>query len=70
MLDKKTLLSSRPDGDNGRRAMEYTRVERDVMTRLRHPYIVPLRYAFQTHDKLFLVSDYCGGGELFAALNR
>ena len=22
------------------------------MTRLRHPYIVPLRYAFQTEDKV------------------
>jgi hypothetical protein len=69
VLDKGTLYAARPDA-GGRRALEYTRVERDVMTRLRHPYIVPLRYAFQTGDKLFLVSDFCGGGELFAALNR
>jgi len=29
-----------------------------------HPFIVKLRYAFQTHDKLFLISDYCPGGDL------
>ena len=29
-----------------------------------HPFIVKLRFAFQTLDKLFLVSDYCPGGDL------
>jgi serine/threonine protein kinase len=34
------------------------------MAAMRHPFIVKLRYAFQTLDKLFLVSDYCQGGDL------
>lgn len=34
------------------------------MAHMDHPFIVKLRYAFQTHDKLFLVSDYCPGGDL------
>lgn len=34
------------------------------MAQMRHPFIVRLRYAFQTSDKLFLVSDYCVGGDL------
>jgi len=31
-------------------------LEKDIMTRLRHPYIVQLRYAFQSPKQLFLVS--------------
>ena len=29
-----------------------------------------LRYAFQTRDKLYMVTDYCAGGELFFHLKR
>lgn len=29
-----------------------------------HPFIVQLLYAFQTVDRLFLVSDYASGGDL------
>ena len=31
---------------------------------VRHPFIVGLHYAFQTHDKLILVMTYCPGGDL------
>jgi len=50
--------------------LEYTVTERTVMMRLSHPYIVALRYAFQTPDRLFLISDYCAGGELFLTLRK
>jgi serine/threonine protein kinase len=50
--------------------LEYTVTERTVMMRLSHPYIVSLRYAFQTPDRLFLISDYCAGGELFLTLRK
>ena len=50
--------------------LEYTVTERTVMMRLTHPYIVSLRYAFQTADRLFLISDYCAGGELFLTLRK
>ena len=30
----------------------------------KHPFIVELRYAFQTKEHLFLVADYCPGGDL------
>lgn len=45
-------------------------MEKEIMTRLNHPFIVSLRYAFQTPAKLFLVSDFCAGGELFHHLGR
>lgn len=35
------------------------------MQALQHPYLVSLRYAFQTENKLFIVLDYLNGGELF-----
>ena len=70
VLDKRALAAAAPGGAGGRGALDYTRVERDLMTRLSHPYIVPLRFAFQSASKLFLVSDFCAGGELFALLQR
>jgi serine/threonine protein kinase len=50
--------------------MAMAQMEKEIMTRLRHPYIVSLRYAFQTSTKLFLVSDFCSGGELFHHLGQ
>jgi serine/threonine protein kinase len=38
--------------------------ERNVLSITNHPFIVKLNYAFQTHDKLFLILDYCPGGDL------
>ncbi len=35
-----------------------------------HPFIVTLRYAFQTPDKLYMVFDFVNGGELFFHLNQ
>jgi len=47
-----------------------TRTERDILVRVRHPFIVGLKYAFQTSDKLYFVMDYCPGGELFFHLGK
>lgn len=44
--------------------------ERNIMARLHHPFLVKLFYAFQTSDKLFLVMEFCPGGELFYHLNQ
>lgn len=38
--------------------------ERNVLSVTNHPFIVKLNYAFQTYDKLFLILDYCPGGDL------
>ncbi len=51
-------------------AVAHTVTERNVLTRLRHPFIVSLRYSFQTTERLFLVLDYASGGELFFHLSR
>lgn len=53
-----------------RRQIERTKTERKVLARLDHPFLMKLYYAFQTTEKLFLVLDYCPGGELFFHLSR
>lgn len=53
-----------------RRQIERTRTERKVLSVVNHPFIMKLHYAFQSEDKLYLVLDYCPGGELFFHLSR
>jgi serine/threonine protein kinase len=38
--------------------------ERNILSRAKHPFIVNLYYAFQTHEKLYMVMEYCPGGDL------
>ena len=44
--------------------VRYALTERNVMSVADHPFIVGLNFAFQTTDKLFLILDYCPGGDL------
>ncbi|KAA0152224.1 hypothetical protein FNF29_04088 [Cafeteria roenbergensis] len=53
-----------------RKQVEHTVTERAVMGKISHPFIVGLKYAFQTADKLYFVMDYCPGGELFFHLGK
>ena len=38
--------------------------ERNILTATKHPFIVKLDSSFQTQDKLFLILEYCPGGDL------
>lgn len=44
--------------------------ERNIMEKNKHPFIVNLHWAFQTGKELFLVMDFCPGGELFFHLHN
>nr|XP_019604391.1 PREDICTED: serine/threonine-protein kinase Sgk2 isoform X5 [Rhinolophus sinicus] len=45
--------------------------ERNVLLKnVQHPFLVGLRYSFQTPEKLYFVLDYVNGGELFFHLQR
>ena len=50
--------------------MEYTKQERDILTSITHPYVVKLRFSFQTATKLYLVLDFINGGHLFYWMYR
>ena len=43
---------------------KYAMTERNVLSIVHNPFIVKLNYAFQTNEKLFLLLDYCPGGDL------
>ncbi|XP_022888384.1 serine/threonine-protein kinase AtPK2/AtPK19-like [Olea europaea var. sylvestris] len=49
---------------------EYMKTERDILTKIDHPFIVKLRYSFQTKYRLYLVLDFINGGHLFFQLYR
>lgn len=48
---------------------KYAMTERNVLSLTSHPFIVQLHYAFQTNEKLFLLLDYCPGGDLAEQLS-
>jgi serine/threonine protein kinase len=48
-----------------RNQVEHTKAERKILQALQHPFLMTLRYAFQSKDKLYFVLDYYQGGELF-----
>jgi serine/threonine protein kinase len=53
-----------------RNQVEHTKTERRVLGYVKHPYIVRLHYAFQSKKRLYLVMNFCPGGELFFHLGR
>jgi len=60
----------RKDNIIKRNQVEHTRTERSVLGYVNHPFIVGLKMAFQSKEKLYFVLDYCAGGELFFHLSK
>lgn len=56
ILNKKRIIK--------RKLTKYAKVERNVLCVVSHPFVIKLNYAFQTSDKLFLIMEYCPGGDL------
>jgi serine/threonine protein kinase len=49
--------------------VEQTKTERAILESInRHPFVVKLYYAFQDHEKLYLILEYAQGGELFTRM--
>ncbi|XP_012506679.1 PREDICTED: serine/threonine-protein kinase Sgk2 isoform X2 [Propithecus coquereli] len=62
VLQKKSILKKKEG---------HIMAERSVLLKnVRHPFLVGLRYSFQTPEKLYFVLDYVNGGELFFHLQR
>mmetsp|Transcript_46136 Transcript_46136/g.103694 ORF Transcript_46136/g.103694 Transcript_46136/m.103694 type:complete len:391 (+) Transcript_46136:102-1274(+) len=68
LLAMKVLRKSRV-GDSRRRA-EYIITERKVLRSANHPFVARLRFAFQSASRLYLLTDYFGGGELLEHIRR
>lgn len=44
--------------------LRYAVTECNVLKQISHPFIIKLHYAFQTPDYLYMILDYCPGGDL------
>jgi serine/threonine protein kinase len=44
--------------------------ERDILEKIKNPYIVGLHFAFQTETKLYFIIDFLNGGEMFTYLMK
>jgi len=53
-----------------RSEIHHTLAERTVLARLAHPFIVNLKFSFQTPEKLYLGLAFINGGELFHHLQK
>jgi serine/threonine protein kinase len=50
--------------------VEHTQAERRILEGIDHPFLVRLRFAFQTSKKLYMIMDYYAGGSLFFHLRQ
>ncbi|KAJ3374877.1 AGC/AKT protein kinase [Allomyces macrogynus ATCC 38327] len=62
ILNKKDIIA--------RQEVAHTLSERNVLVQANSPFLVGLKFSFQTADKLYLVLDYMNGGELFYHLQN
>ncbi|CAD8139580.1 unnamed protein product [Paramecium octaurelia] len=47
-----------------------TVLERNVLKQSKHPFIVRLKYAFQTNSHIYFVMEYIAGGEFYKILSQ
>jgi len=61
---RKANIASRPG------EITHILAERTVLALVNNPFVVPLKFSFQTPDKLYLAMSFVNGGELFYHLQR
>ena len=62
ILDKEEIIR--------RKQIKHTKTERLLLEKLNHPFIAQLQFAFQDAKKLYLVTEFMQGGELFFHIKR
>ncbi|XP_014218837.2 LOW QUALITY PROTEIN: RAC-beta serine/threonine-protein kinase B-like [Copidosoma floridanum] len=50
--------------------VSHTLSENQILKTIRHPFIISLKYSFQTVDRLYFVMDYLSGGDLHFHVHR
>lgn len=48
--------------------IENTRIEKEILKRASHPFIVSMEFVFQTPGRIYFIMQYVKGGELFKQL--
>ncbi|XP_070552703.1 serine/threonine-protein kinase Nek1-like isoform X6 [Ptychodera flava] len=78
---KALLVKSKKDGEYkvvkeisiskmGRREREDSKKEVSVLAKMRHPNIVCYLESFEDRGNLYIVMEYCDGGDLYKVINR
>ena len=62
ILDKKFIIK--------KNQISHTQTERALLEKLKHPFIVRLNYAFQDSKRLYFLTEFLQGGELFFHLRK
>ena len=50
--------------------IEQIKTEKDILEKVRHPFLVGLEYCFHSPSRIYLVIKFMQGGELFQHLNK
>lgn len=50
--------------------VESTKLEKEILLKAEHPFLVGMSYVFQTETKIFFVMRFVRGGELFMHLRQ
>lgn len=45
-------------------------MEKEILMKVRHPFLVSMDYIFQTDSKLYFVMTFVKGGELYSLLSK
>ena len=53
-----------------RHSIKSIKYERELLTRLNHPFIVNMYYSFQDYEYLYLIMDLLNGGDLRYHISR
>ena len=50
--------------------LRYAITEANILKLSDHPFVIKLHYSFQTPENLYMILDYCPGGDLAFHLNK
>lgn len=50
--------------------MSYAKTEKNIMRKIKHPFIIALKHSFQTPEKFFLIMEYWWGGDLAVTVSK
>merc|ERR1712050_102574 len=63
VVKKRTVLKTQKD-------TIHQKTERHVLESARHPFLIEMKYAFQTNDRLYMILEFAPGGELYNLLEQ
>ena len=45
-------------------------LEHEILSDHTHPFLLSLKYSYKSQSKLYMITEYCAGGELFFHLKK